>query len=139
MKKRKLFISLFLLNLLHTTFIHLQLSQPFLPSDWIYTTNGSCPVGCMVSDMFIEIFWFTSIVMMFLLVVEFVLSKIGIKNLYRSGVLATIYIYCYYWIIHLDASYCELPHMYDTYVVLYGVNFLVAYGVFYWLSKGEKG
>ena len=139
MKKFQLFFSLYLLNLLHTTFIYLQLDRPFLPSDWIYTAKGPCSVGCTISEMFIEILFFTIVMMTFIFIVKILLTKIGVKNLYRAVVLATIYIYSYYWITHLEDSYCEITQMYNDYWCLYGVSFLVAYGLFCWSDRWEVG
>ena len=123
MKKLQLFSSLFLLNLLDTTFIHLQLSRPFLPMDWIYTANEPCSVGCTIA------------IMIPILTLEFILNKIGIKSLYRAGVLAILYLYSYYFVTHLEEHYCEITQTYDAYVVLYWVDFLVTYGLFYWFMK----
>ena len=138
MKKTELCIALFILNLLHTTFIHLHLSRPFLPIDWIYTANGPCSVGCTIVGMIGEIFLFTIVIMIPILTLEFILYKIGIKSLYRAGVLAILYLYCYYFVTHIEEHYCEITQMYDAYVVWYGIDFLVAYGLLYRFMK-ERG
>jgi len=138
MKKFQLFLSIYLLNLVHTTLIRLQLARPFLPTDWIYTASGSCPVGCRISEMFTEILTFTIVVMMIVFMVEMLLVKVGLKQLYQAGVSAIIYIYCYHWISHLEEDYCEITQMYDTYWFLYGASFLVAYGLFYRFGKREN-
>jgi hypothetical protein len=70
-----------------------------------------------------------------ILTLEFILNKIGIKSLYRVGVLAILYLYSYYFMTHLGENYCEITQTYDAYVVLYGIDFLVAYGLFYWFMK----
>ena len=138
MKSLQLFISLFMLNLLYTTFIHLQLSRPFLPMGWEYTASGACSVGCSIMGMFIEIFLFTVVVMIPILTLEFILSKIGIKRLYRAKLLTMLYLFGYYFITHIEESFCEITQMYDAYVVWYGIDFLVAYGLFYWFMKEKK-
>lgn len=138
----RVFLFLFLFVLVHSGIIHLMLDRPFLPLDWEYTTVGSCSLEGTVID-FLQQSLIVSLIGTFIFfVLDIFFSKVlnfRFMKIINIVISATLYIYIFFFLTHLDEKYCEVQAMYDKYLVFYFIHFVLVSIVFYFFKRNKVG